>query len=275
MHLTDSTKLSMTSREIADLVGSRHDSVKRTIERLAKPKSDDAPAAIGLPPLVEYLDSLGRPASEYVFSGEKGKRDSIVVVAQLCPDFTASLVDRWQELEAKVAQIAPVTAPVTSLIDIPTADELSAAMAVLARARNAEQAIKGEIARLAGQLEALRVVASAGPAERAVAEPLELVGYSGELDLFGELIPEGIKLVSAPDLSGLAGIRYDHMMAQLERRGVFDSSKRLPLPSGRGRKVLSKAGRKIAVQFKSGIIKWKPREALGFLGRSLPADRLH
>ncbi|WP_320153006.1 hypothetical protein [uncultured Tolumonas sp.] len=37
------------------------------------------------------------------FSGEQGKRDSIIVVAQLCPEVTARLVDRWQELEAQVS----------------------------------------------------------------------------------------------------------------------------------------------------------------------------
>jgi phage regulator Rha-like protein len=31
------------------------------------------------------------------------KRDSYVVVAQLSPEFTARLVDRWQELEAQAA----------------------------------------------------------------------------------------------------------------------------------------------------------------------------
>lgn len=35
----------------------------------------------------------------YVFSGEQGKRDSIIVVAQLSPEFTAKIVDRWMELE--------------------------------------------------------------------------------------------------------------------------------------------------------------------------------
>ena len=90
------SQLTMSSREIAELVESRHDSVKRTIERLSS-------GVICLPPLVEYLDSLGRPAHEYVFSGDQGKRDSIIVVAQLCPEFTARLVDRWQELEAQVS----------------------------------------------------------------------------------------------------------------------------------------------------------------------------
>lgn len=90
----------MTSREIADLVESRHDSVKRTIERLA------ASGAIGSPPLVEYLDSLNRPAQEYSI----GKRDSYVIVAQLSPQFTARLVDRWQELEAAApAFVIPTT----------------------------------------------------------------------------------------------------------------------------------------------------------------------
>lgn len=87
------TPASMTSQEIADLVGARHDSVRRTIERLA------GKAVITLPPLVEKPTS-GRPAFVYEFSGEDGKRDSYVVVAQLSPEFTAKLVDRWQELEA-------------------------------------------------------------------------------------------------------------------------------------------------------------------------------
>ena len=104
----------MTSREIAELVGSRHDKVKQSIERLATEK-ENKPAVICLPPLGEYLDSLGRPASEYIFSGEQGKRDSIVVVAQLSPEFTARLVDRWQELESQ--QVKQPTPQITSSLE--------------------------------------------------------------------------------------------------------------------------------------------------------------
>lgn len=71
-----SSTMRMTSREIAELVGSRHDKVKQSIERLATGK-ENKPAVICLPPLWEYLDNLGRPASEYICSGEQGKRDSI------------------------------------------------------------------------------------------------------------------------------------------------------------------------------------------------------
>lgn len=84
--------ISMTSLEIAELVEKRHDNVKRTIENLVK-------QAVIASPQIEEKRTAGRPSSFYVFLGEQGKRDSIIVVAQLCPEFTARLVDRWQELE--------------------------------------------------------------------------------------------------------------------------------------------------------------------------------
>ena len=94
------TSITMSSREIAELVGSRHDSVKRTIETLA------SKGVIQLPQTVEVKNHLGQTVQEHVFSGEQGKRDSIVVVAQLSPEFTARLVDRWQELESQQKPIA-------------------------------------------------------------------------------------------------------------------------------------------------------------------------
>lgn len=91
----------MSSVEIAHLVERRHDNVKRTIETLVE-------RGVIASPQIEEKPTAGRPSTEYVFSGERGKRDSIVVVAQLCPEFTARLVDRWQELEAGAA--LPATA---------------------------------------------------------------------------------------------------------------------------------------------------------------------
>lgn len=101
MQLIQSQQLTMSSREIAELVGSRHDNVRVAIERLA------ARGVIELPAMQE-IPTATRPVSVYVFAGEKGKRDSIVVVAQLSPEFTARLVDRWQELEGKIANQKPV-----------------------------------------------------------------------------------------------------------------------------------------------------------------------
>ncbi|HDR1832397.1 TPA: phage antirepressor KilAC domain-containing protein [Pasteurella multocida] len=86
--------LTMSSREIAELVEARHDSVKRTIERLQDK------GLIQLTPLVEVKNHLGQTVTEYRLV----KRDTYIVVAQLCPEFTARLVDRWQELENQIRQ---------------------------------------------------------------------------------------------------------------------------------------------------------------------------
>ena len=88
------SRTSMSSQEIAELVGSRHDKVKQSIERLAER------GTIQLPPMGEVRNHLGQSVSVY----QVCKRDSFVVVAQLSPEFTAALVDRWQELEGQIAQ---------------------------------------------------------------------------------------------------------------------------------------------------------------------------
>jgi phage regulator Rha-like protein len=94
----------MTSLEIAGLVEKRHDNVKRTIETIAEK------CVIALPQIedVPYVDESGRnrTTNAYIFTGEQGKRDSIVVVAQLSPEFTGKLVDRWQALESGAARPA-------------------------------------------------------------------------------------------------------------------------------------------------------------------------
>lgn len=90
---------SMTSLQIAELVETEHRNVKVSIERLMKR------GVIRDTPMTNFekINNLGLPSKVgvYVFSGEQGKRDSIIVVAQLCPEFTAKLVDRWQYLENK------------------------------------------------------------------------------------------------------------------------------------------------------------------------------
>lgn len=116
----------MSSREMSELTGKRHDSVKRTIETLAfKTDKEGKPApVIGTPQIVEYLDTLGRPANEY----HVNKRDSFVVVAQLCPEFTAKLVDRWQELEAQAAK--PVELSTMDILQIAMESEKARLLAV-------------------------------------------------------------------------------------------------------------------------------------------------
>lgn len=91
----------MSSLEISGLVDSRHDKVKQSIERLAER------GTISLPPMGEVSNTGPGPKTISVY--HLTKRDSLVVVAQLSPEFTARVVDRWQELEAKAA--APALDP--------------------------------------------------------------------------------------------------------------------------------------------------------------------
>lgn len=84
----------MSSREISKLVDSRHADVCRTVERLI------ASSVIqGYAPTAYTLEQNGQTYTEYLI----GKRDSFVIVAQLSPEFTGRLVDRWQQLEAIVS----------------------------------------------------------------------------------------------------------------------------------------------------------------------------
>ena len=84
----------MSSREIAGLVESRHADVCRAVERLM------AKSVIqGSAPTAYTHEQNGQQYHEYHLC----KRDSYVVVAQLSPEFTARLVDRWQELEQQQA----------------------------------------------------------------------------------------------------------------------------------------------------------------------------
>lgn len=99
--LVNNSIQSMTSLEISELVEKRHDNVKRTIETLVNQ------GVISLPQIEDVKIQRTRReeiTTVYVFKGEQGKRDSIIVVAQLCPEFTARLVDRWQELESQVSK---------------------------------------------------------------------------------------------------------------------------------------------------------------------------
>lgn len=90
-------QICITSLDIAELIGSRHTDVKRSIERLIKSE------VISTTPLAQCVQTKGNNRTYvtdyYKFIGEQGKRDSIIVVAQIRPEVTAKIVDRWLELE--------------------------------------------------------------------------------------------------------------------------------------------------------------------------------
>ncbi|WP_136484686.1 phage antirepressor KilAC domain-containing protein [Vibrio sp. H11] len=87
--LSTNTEMTMSSREIASLTGKDHKNVLRVIRALI----DGQVLAAQIEPLkFEYR-------GQWFDYFELSKRDSLVVVARLSPEFTAAVVDRWQELE--------------------------------------------------------------------------------------------------------------------------------------------------------------------------------
>ncbi|AUI67156.1 MULTISPECIES: Rha family transcriptional regulator [Glaesserella] len=94
----ENATLTMSSREIALLINKNHADLCRSIERLS------AKGIIkGYQPMAYTHPQNGQTYYEYHLE----KRDCLVVVAQNCPEFTAAIVDRWQELEQKQVQQLP------------------------------------------------------------------------------------------------------------------------------------------------------------------------
>ena len=90
MQLATTVNKTMSSREIAQLTDKEHKNVLRVIRDLISAGILDAQIE---PLKFEYR---GQQFDYY----ELNKRDSLVLVARLSPEFTAAVVDRWQELES-------------------------------------------------------------------------------------------------------------------------------------------------------------------------------
>ena len=82
----------MSSREMAQLCQKRHDNVLQLIRNLI-----DGGILKSTTPHSYTHPQNGRAYTEFL----SDKRDSLVIVARLSPEFTAAVIDRWQELENK------------------------------------------------------------------------------------------------------------------------------------------------------------------------------
>lgn len=90
----------MTSREIAELTGKRHDNVMRVCRELK---------ALGVTPQIEecLFSHSGNLYPEFKLD----KRDSLILTARLSPEFTGRVVDRWIELEAAAPKALDLSDP--------------------------------------------------------------------------------------------------------------------------------------------------------------------
>ena len=96
-------EITMGTREIAEMLGKRHADITRSSERLWESGVIGGSTPLAHTPYVH--EQNGQTYNEYRLN----KRDSLVLVAQNCPEFTAAIVDRWQELEAQAKPQVPQT----------------------------------------------------------------------------------------------------------------------------------------------------------------------
>ncbi|HCH4001844.1 TPA: phage regulatory protein/antirepressor Ant [Vibrio parahaemolyticus] len=99
LSISTQTEMTMSSREIAELTGKRHDNVRRTIESLWDL------SLISVTQFEEPTVGGGKPTRVYHVNEE----GSYIVVARLSPEFTAKIVKRWQELEKQSQPQVPQT----------------------------------------------------------------------------------------------------------------------------------------------------------------------
>lgn len=90
-----STTATMTSQEIADVVDSRHDTVKNSIERLAER------GVIKLPTDCNVLNHKGQSVKMYTLS----KRCSFIVAAQLSPESIGDVIDAWGKTSESLQEL--------------------------------------------------------------------------------------------------------------------------------------------------------------------------
>lgn len=134
--ISTQTEMTMSSREIAELTGKRHDNVRRTIESLWDL------SLISVTQFEEPTVGGGKPTRVYHVNEE----GSYIVVARLSPEFTAKIVKRWQELEKQSQPQVPQTFADALLLAANQAKELeekNQALAIAAPKAEFADAIAG------------------------------------------------------------------------------------------------------------------------------------
>ncbi len=95
--VNNNDNLTMSSREIAELVESRHDSVKRTIERLSEK---------GVVSFTSSLETSHEGAgARSVEVYRVNKRDSFIVVAKVSPQHIGKVIDAWGRTQQSLDEL--------------------------------------------------------------------------------------------------------------------------------------------------------------------------
>ncbi|MFS0827624.1 phage antirepressor KilAC domain-containing protein [Pseudomonas phoenicis] len=132
----------MSTREVAELTGKSHDNVMRDARSLAKRgvlKSEETP----------YVHPQnGQSYAEFLLS----QRDALVLVSGYSAELRAKIIDRWQELEARVV----------AQVQIPT--NFAEALRLAADKAEENQRLQDVLAKQAPKVAAINRLAGAGGA---------------------------------------------------------------------------------------------------------------
>lgn len=156
-------KQTMSSREIADLIEKQHSHIKVSAERLSEK------GVIGTLAMREFTHN-GNTYTEYLLC----KRDSLILVAQNCPEFTARIVDRWQELESQAQRFDP--ASLTRIDILKLAMESEEGRIKAEAERDHAIATKAQI----GSKREATAMATAAKATREVSRLMERLGFNAK-----------------------------------------------------------------------------------------------
>jgi phage regulator Rha-like protein len=89
----------MSSLEIADLTGKRHDNVMADIRRMFQDLNIDAPEFLG-------TQTYGNNNKREIFN--LPKRETLILVSGYSVELRAKIIDRWEELENKKRPMTPM-----------------------------------------------------------------------------------------------------------------------------------------------------------------------
>lgn len=95
--LTIATTLSMSSREIAELTGKRHNNVCRDIFSMITALKPELNEFLG-----SYKDARGRLLPLYNLP----KLETLILVSDYSVELRAPMIDRWMELEAQALSLS-------------------------------------------------------------------------------------------------------------------------------------------------------------------------
>lgn len=140
--LVSAHALTMSSREIAELTGKRHDNVMPVCRALRE---------TGVCPEIQETPYVSPQNGQTYLECQLNKRDSLVLIARLSPEFTAKVVDRWQELEAQAAPALPRTMAQALRLAAEQAEQLEQKEAALALAAPKVEFVDRYVAATSGE----------------------------------------------------------------------------------------------------------------------------